>query len=65
MEEQKMNNIMKYRGYEAQIRYDDVVGVFSGVVQNINGYVAFEGYSVEELKNAFEKAIREYKYLRR
>jgi predicted HicB family RNase H-like nuclease len=58
-----MNSIMKYRGYEAQIRYDDLAGVFVGLVQNIPAYVAFEGYSVEELRNAFERAIREYKYL--
>jgi predicted HicB family RNase H-like nuclease len=59
-----MNSIMKCRGYEAQIRYDNLAGVFVGLVQNVDAYVAFSGYSVEELKNALEKAIREYKYIR-
>jgi predicted HicB family RNase H-like nuclease len=59
-----MNSIMKCGQYEAHIRYDDIAGVFTGIVQNIPAYVAFEGYSVEELRNAFAKAIREYKYLK-
>jgi predicted HicB family RNase H-like nuclease len=55
---------MKYRGYEAQIRYNDISGVFTGLVQNVDAYVSFSGYSVEELKNGFEKAINNYHLLK-
>lgn len=56
-----MNNIMKYRGYWAEIKYSDEDECFCGYIEGLkNDLISFEGESVKELKKDFKDAIDEY-----
>ncbi len=52
--------MMKYKGYEAKIEYDDEDRLFFGRVININDVIVFDGLSVDELEQSFHKVIDEY-----
>lgn len=53
-----MNNIMKYKGYWAEIRYSDEDECFFGIVEGLkNTTISFEGSTVKELKKDFKEAI--------
>ncbi len=53
-----MSNIMKYKGYWAEIRYSDEDECFYGVIEGLkNASISFEGNTVEELRKDFEDAI--------
>ncbi len=52
--------MMKYKGYEAKIEYDDEDRLFFGRVININDVIVFDGLSVDELEQLFHKIIDEY-----
>ena len=53
-----MNNIMKYKGYWAEIKYSDEDECFYGVVEGLkNSSISFEGTTVKELKRDFKDAI--------
>lgn len=51
---------MKYKDYEAVIRFDDDDQVFHGHVVNVRDVISFHGESVEELKAAFIEAVDDY-----
>ena len=51
---------MEYHGYHAQIEYDDENQIFVGSVIGINDSLNFHGYSVQELKAAFEQSVDNY-----
>jgi len=52
---------MIYKNYEAQISYSEDDEIFFGRVVNIErDMIAFDGISVEELKQSFHSAIEEY-----
>ncbi|MCI8353268.1 MAG: type II toxin-antitoxin system HicB family antitoxin [Clostridia bacterium] len=56
-----MNNIMKYKGYWAEIRYSDEDECFFGVIEGLkNTSTSFEGTTVKELKKDFKDAIDYY-----
>lgn len=56
-----MSNIMKYKGYWAEIKYSDEDECFCGVVEGLkNDVISFEGNSVKELKKDFKEAIDDY-----
>ena len=56
-----MNNIMKYKGYWAEIRYSDEDECFCGIIEGLkNDIISFEGYTVKELKKDFRDAINHY-----
>ena len=56
-----MNNIMKYKGYWAEIIYSDEDECFCGKIEGLKkDLVSFEGESVKELKKDFKKAIDSY-----
>lgn len=56
-----MNNIMKYRGYWAEIKYSDEDECFCGEIEGLkNGSISFEGTTVKELKKDFKDAIDHY-----
>ena len=56
-----MNNIMKYKGYWAEINYSDEDGCFCGKIEGLkNDLISFEGNSVKELKKDFREAIDSY-----
>ncbi|MEW5767764.1 MAG: type II toxin-antitoxin system HicB family antitoxin [bacterium] len=51
---------MQYKGYTAEIEYDEEDGIFHGRVANIIDVIVFEGKSGEELKESFQAAVDEY-----
>ena len=56
-----MNNIMKYKGYWAEIRYSDEDECFCGVIERLkDSSISFEGETVKELKKDFKDAIDSY-----
>ena len=56
-----MNNIMKYKGYWAEIKYSDKDECFCGKIEGLkNSLISFEGTTVKELKKDFKDAIDDY-----
>lgn len=56
-----MSNIMKYKGYWAEIRYSDEDECFWGEVEGLKDTsITFEGNTVNELKKDFKDAIDHY-----
>ena len=56
-----MENIMKYKGYWAEIKYSDEDECFCGVIEGLkNTSISFEGNTVKELKKDFKDAIDFY-----
>lgn len=56
-----MDNIIKYKGYWAEIRYSDEDECFWGKVEGLkNTSITFEGNNVKELKKDFKDAINLY-----
>lgn len=56
-----MDNVMKYKGYFAYIRYSDEDECFWGEVEGLkNTSITFEGQTVKELKKDFKDAIDFY-----
>ena len=51
---------MKYKGYEAIIKFDEEDRLFVGRVINTRDVIAFDGLSVEELEQSFHSVIDEY-----
>ncbi|MDQ3129232.1 MAG: type II toxin-antitoxin system HicB family antitoxin [Acidobacteriota bacterium] len=51
---------MKYKNYEATVRYDEEVENFYGEVINTRDVITFQGRSVEELKSEFENSVEDY-----
>lgn len=56
-----MGNIMKYKGYWAEIKYSDEDECFFGYIEGLkDDIISFEGNSVKELKKDFKNAIEDY-----
>ena len=56
-----MNNIMKYKGYWAEVRYSDEDECFWGKIEGLkNTLILFEGETVKELKKDFKDSIDFY-----
>ena len=51
---------MKYKDYEASVRFDEEAEIFHGEVINIRDVITFQGKSVEELKKEFENSVEDY-----
>ncbi len=52
--------MMKYKGYEAKVEFDDVDDVFHGEVLGLRDVIAFEGTTVNELHEAFRGSVDDY-----
>ncbi|CAO3374049.1 type II toxin-antitoxin system HicB family antitoxin [Azospirillum argentinense] len=52
--------MMDYKGYKAQIDFDDDAGIFVGAVINTRDGITFTGRSVDELRRAFREAVDDY-----
>ena len=52
--------MMKYKGYLADITYDDEAKIFHGEVIGLKDIITFQGKSVDELKKAFCDSINDY-----
>lgn len=56
-----MRNVMKYKGYWAEIRYSDEDECFYGEIEGLkNTSISFEGTTVNELKKDFKDAVDYY-----
>ena len=56
-----MKNIMRYKGYWAEIKYSDEDECFYGIIEGLeHDSISFEGYTVKELKKDFKDAIDDY-----
>lgn len=51
---------MEYKGYLAQVAFDDEAGLFHGEVINTRDVITFQGRSVDELRQALTDSIEEY-----
>ena len=47
--------MMAYKGYLAHIAFDEQANLFHGEVINIRDVVTFQGQSVDELRQAFDR----------
>lgn len=56
-----MINVMRYKGYWAEIKYSDEDECFCGHIEGLkNDIISFEGTTVKELKQDFKDAIDTY-----
>ena len=56
-----MDNIMRYKGYWAEIKYSDEDECFCGKIEGLKcTLISFEGRTVKELKRDFKNAIDNY-----
>lgn len=55
-----MTETMSYKGYSAQIAYDDDDGIFTGRIAGITDTVGFHADTVEGLRAAFHEAVEDY-----
>jgi predicted HicB family RNase H-like nuclease len=51
---------MKYKNYEATVRFDEEAEIFHGEVINTRDVITFQGSSVDELKQAFKDSVEDY-----
>jgi predicted HicB family RNase H-like nuclease len=52
--------MMQYKGYLAQVEFDEEANIFHGEAINIRDTITFQGKSVEELKKAFADSVEDY-----
>ncbi len=51
---------MEYKGYIANVEFDDDAGVLHGEVINTRDVITFEGETVPEIRKAFCESVEEY-----
>lgn len=51
---------MNYKGYQADVEYDEDAEIFHGEVADLRDVITFQGKSVAELKQAFADSIEDY-----
>ena len=59
--EDAMNEkLLYYRGYTGDVHYSQDDGCYYGIVQNVKGFVTYEGATLEELEKDFREVIDDY-----
>ena len=56
----RVSREMKYKGYEAAVKFDEESELFYGEVINTRDVITFQGTSVRELKKAFKDSVDDY-----
>ena len=51
---------MEYKGYFANVIFDEEANLFHGEVLNLRDVITFEGETVNELKQAFHDSVDDY-----
>lgn len=51
---------MEYKGYSANVEFDDEANIFHGEVINLRDVITFEGSTVHELRKAFQDSVDDY-----
>lgn len=52
--------MMKYKDYIGHVTYDAEAKIFHGEVMGLRDVITFQGYTVQELEQAFKDSIDEY-----
>jgi predicted HicB family RNase H-like nuclease len=52
--------MMEYKGFYAQVVFDEDADVFHGEIINLRDVITFEGETVEELRQAFQDSVDDY-----
>lgn len=52
--------MLKYKGYQGRVEFDEEAGLFHGEVFGLNDVITFQGRSVDELQKAFQDSIDDY-----
>lgn len=52
--------MMKYKGYEGLVVYDDQAKLFHGEVIGLRDVITFQSTSVDELEQAFKGSVDDY-----
>jgi predicted HicB family RNase H-like nuclease len=52
--------MMQYKGYSADVTFDDENNIFHGEVLDIRDVVTFQGATVTELRKAFRESVDDY-----
>lgn len=55
-----MSNVLEYKGYYGTVEFSAADKVLFGKVIGVNSLISFEGESVQNLKEDFERAIDDY-----
>lgn len=55
-----MKDFLQYKDYLASVHFNADDEVFFGKIEGIEDLISFEGISVAELKESFEKAVEDY-----
>lgn len=53
-------NIIEYKDYIGEFKYDSDDDTFTGIIVNINDVVTFCGRSIDELKQALKDSVEDY-----
>lgn len=51
---------MEYKGYFANVEFDDDASIFHGEIINLRDVITFEGETAKELKQAFQDSVDDY-----
>jgi len=54
------NNLLSYKGFYGSVNFSAADEVFYGKVEGVHDLVSFEGATVKELKQDFQKAVEDY-----
>lgn len=54
------NNLLFYKGFYGSVNFSAADDVFYGKVEGVHDLVSFEGATVKELKQEFQKAVEDY-----
>ncbi len=52
--------MMEYKGYFANVEFDDDASIFHGEIINLRDVITFEGETAKELKQAFQDSVDDY-----
>ena len=52
--------MMEYKGYIAQVEFDNEDNIFHGEVINLRDVITFQGETVDELREAFQESVEDY-----
>lgn len=52
--------LLYYREYTGDVHYSQDDGCYYGIVQNVKGFVTYEGATLEELEKDFQEVVDDY-----
>ncbi len=55
-----MKNILSYKGYYAEIKFDEEERILTGKIEGITDLINFESDSAKEIENEFRLAVDDY-----